>query len=136
MKHIFKKLFLLTVLTCTIASIVFAKTNNPFNKQESKDFTDGNIETLLANLDDNVELDFGSESNVFSKTQAKIILQDYFQKRQPFGFSSSMVTETTNQKSETTIGKIHTPNGNVNVSILTKFNPKTSRKKIVQIRFN
>jgi len=136
MKNIFKKIFLLTAMTCTIAGIVFANANNTFQKQQAKGLADKNIEALLSNLSDNVELYFGSEGNVYSKTQAKIILQDYFQKRQPLTFASSLVTETANQKSETTIGKIHTTDGNVNVSILTKRNPKTSEKHIVQIRFD
>jgi hypothetical protein len=79
--NIFKKIFLLTAMTCTIAGIVFANANNTFQKQQAKGLADKNIEALLSNLSDNVELYFGSEGNVYSKTQAKIILQDYFQKK-------------------------------------------------------
>lgn len=136
MKNILKKLLLLTAMTCTIAGIVFANANNTFQKQQAKGLVVKNIETLTSNLDENVELYFGAEGNVYSKTQAKIILQDYFQKKQPLTFASSLVTETANRKSETTIGKIHTADGSVNVSILTKRDPKTSEKHIVQIRFD
>ncbi|MBA3901925.1 MAG: DUF4783 domain-containing protein [Bacteroidetes bacterium] len=70
----------------------------------------GNAKELSRFFSPNVELKILSKEDVYSKTQAEIILRDFFSKNPPSGYSS-VHNGTSKAGAQYTIGQLVTPNG-------------------------
>ncbi len=58
-------------------------TNDDITEQISTGLKTGNAKLLSNYFDDNIRMKIGKNDNIYSRTQATIILQDFFKKNKP-----------------------------------------------------
>ncbi|MBN2486908.1 MAG: DUF4783 domain-containing protein [Bacteroidales bacterium] len=81
-------------------------------------FGQGKSELVSKYFIGNVELTLNNKENIYSSTQAEIILKDFFRKNAPQSFT--IIHEGGKTESKYAIGKLKTTGGNYRVTILLK----------------
>jgi hypothetical protein len=81
-------------------------------------FNQGKAELISKYFKSTVELAIDNNENIYSSTQAEIILKDFFKKNPPLSFS--MLHEGGKGESKYAIGSLKTTNGVFRVTILLK----------------
>ncbi|QQS50010.1 MAG: DUF4783 domain-containing protein [Bacteroidota bacterium] len=95
-------------------------------------FSTGNTSLISNYFKPSLELSIGSTSNVYSKTQAEIILKDFFKNNAPKSFS--VLHKGGQGESKYAIGTLVTGNGTYRVTILIK--GETTNAFIHQLRID
>jgi len=83
----------------------------------------GNVELISEYFNDNIELTINSKENVYSSTQAKIILKDFFKKNKALDFK--ILHQGGKTESKYAIGSLKTVQGNFRITILLKLDNTT-----------
>jgi hypothetical protein len=83
-------------------------------------FSQGKAEMISKYFKESVELTIENRENVYSSTQAEIILKDFFSDNTPQGFT--ILHEGGKEDSKYSIGNLQTNHGNYRVTILLKLN--------------
>ena len=78
----------------------------------------GNAKNLSEFFNQNIELVIGDDDNVYSKTQAKQIVSNFFKENQPDSFNK--IHDGGKDGSKYVIGNLHTVNGTFRVYFLLK----------------
>jgi len=78
----------------------------------------GDTKELIKYLNKSIELDILGKDGIYSKSQAEIILQDFFDKHHPKSFS--VLFQGGKDNSQYAIGKLFTANGNFRINFLIK----------------
>lgn len=78
---------ILLLLLFVISSFVFSQNQGEIPNGISLALKTGNSKELVKYLNDNVEMVILDEEGIYSKTQAEMILKDFFSKNQPKSFS-------------------------------------------------
>jgi hypothetical protein len=78
----------------------------------------GKAELISKYFVSNVELTIDSKENIYSSTQAEIILKDFFKKNAPQSFN--IIHEGGKAESKYAIGNLKTSQGNYRITILLK----------------
>ena len=79
----------------------------------------GNAKELAKYFNQNIELVILSEENVYSKTQAELIIKDFFNKNVPSEFT--ILHQGGKEGAQYAIGSVKTSNGNFRIYFLLKF---------------
>jgi len=91
---------------------------------------EGNAAELAEYFNDNVELALSDKDDIYSKNQAKLIIEDFFAKHPPKGFN--ILHKGGKESSRYAIGNLLTPNGEFRITILIKI--KDNKTYINQLR--
>ncbi len=91
---------------------------------------EGNAAELANYFSDNVELALPDIDDIYSKNQAKLIIEDFFAKHPPKGFN--ILHKGGKESSRYAIGNLLTPNGEFRITILIKI--KDNKTYINQLR--
>jgi hypothetical protein len=83
-------------------------------------FSQGKAELISKYFGSNVELTIDNKENIYSSTQAEIILRDFFKKNLPLSFS--IIHEGGKAESKYVIGSLKSSQGNYRITILLKDN--------------
>jgi len=118
------KIIILTVLL-SLSSILFAQ-----NENINLALKTGNASELLKYTSSNVELIFDNKEGVYSKSQASMILKDFFNKNKPSAFS--ITHEGGKEGAKYVIGQLKTSNGDYRVHYFIK--KEHSKSFIYQLR--
>ncbi len=118
------KITLLTVFI-GLSSILFAQ-----NENINLALKTGNTTELLKNCSSNVELIFDNKEGVYSKSQASMILKDFFAKNKPSAFS--ITHEGGKEGAKYVIGQLVTSNGDYRVHYFIK--KENSKSFVYQLR--
>ena len=118
------KIIILTVLI-SLSSILFAQ-----NENINLALKTGNTTELLKYCSSNVELIFDNKEGVYSKSQASMILKDFFAKNKPSGFS--ITHEGGKEGAKYVIGQLKTGNGDYRVHYFIK--KENSKSFVYQLR--
>lgn len=87
-------------------------------------FKDGKAETVSKFFNNSIELIINNQENIYSKTQAEIILKDFFKKNSAQSFS--ILHQGGKGESKYVIGSLNTSQGKYRITILLKLsNNKT-----------
>jgi len=78
---------ILILLLFMISSFVFSQNQGEIPNGISLALKTGNSKELVKYFNDNVEMVILDEEGIYSKTQAEMILKDFFSKHQPKSFS-------------------------------------------------
>ena len=117
-------IFLLTIaiplFAFTVDSVVFSSIISAFQS--------GNADALSQHFDSEVELSILDEDNVYSKAQAKQVMQKFFTNHKPSAFSKQHEGKSPNGANYC-IGTLKTSDGSYRVSIHAK---SIGGKKVVQ----
>ena len=114
-----KKKSFLVPLAILVSAIILAITiDTP--QEIITGFSQGKAEMISKYFKESVELTIDSRENVYSSTQAEIILKDFFSNNTPKGFS--ILHEGGKDDSKYSIGSLLTNHGNYRVTILLKLN--------------
>lgn len=81
-------------------------------------FSQGKAELISKYFINNVELTIDNKENIYSNTQAEIILRDFFKKNVPQSFS--ILHEGGKNESKYAIGNLKTAQGTFRITILLK----------------
>ncbi len=81
-------------------------------------FSKGNSRELSRYFNDNIELVVLNNENVYSKSQAELIIRNFFSENKPIGFE--LLHTVGPQASRFAIGNLKTENGDYRVSFLLK----------------
>lgn len=79
----------------------------------------GNAKELAKYFNQNIELVILAEENVYSKTQAELILKDFFSKNTPTEFT--ILHQGGKEGAQYAIGSVKTSTGNFRIYFLLKF---------------
>ncbi|MBP6731763.1 MAG: DUF4783 domain-containing protein [Chitinophagales bacterium] len=113
----------LRTLTITGALILFL---NHFSAAQSFDnianaIRSGNASAIASSFQANVEITIKDSGNSYSKSQAEMVLKDFFSKNQPKGFTIAH-QGTSPEGSKYFIGNLATGNGNYRMYVYAKAN--------------
>lgn len=87
-------------------------------------FKTGKAESVSKYFKDSVELTINNNENIYSSTQAELILKDFFKKNQPKDFT--IIHEGGKGESKYAIGNLTTANGNYRITLLFKKSGNTT----------
>lgn len=118
------KTIILTALL-SLSSVLFAQNDNINLALKT-----GNTTELLKYCSSNVELIFDNKEGVYSKSQASMILKDFFAKSKPSNFS--ITHEGGKEGAKYVIGKLVTNNGDYRVHYFIK--KENSKSFVYQLR--
>jgi hypothetical protein len=90
----------------------------------------GNAKELAKYFNQNIELVILTEENVYSKTQAELILKDFFSKNTPSDFT--ILHQGGKESAQYAIGSLKTSTGNYRIYFLLKI--KTDQPFIHQLK--
>jgi hypothetical protein len=91
---------------------------------------EGNSEELAKFFSDNIELALSDKDDIYSKNQAKLIIEDFFTENPPRGFS--ILHKGGKETSRYAIGNLLTAGGEFRITILLKI--KDNKTYINQLR--
>ena len=126
-----KKLISFFSLFCIALFVAFAQNNDCKSSQLLTDIESGDIAKLSTYMNGSLELSLLNSDNVYSKSQSKIILEDFFRKNKPNKFET--IHESEKNNAVFIIGNLHTNKGIYRVSILLK-KDDTANFLIYQLR--
>ena len=113
-----KNVFLIFLVWAVSFFNCSAKSQSDRQSQIKEALGDGNTTVLVSMMNSNVELTLPNSSDVHSKNQTKVILDDLFNKNKPSNFLITHKTE--NEKSGFIMGKLYTDKGSYNINILLR----------------
>lgn len=115
-----KKLHFISVLVSITLFFGFSHvlSGQDFPDGISQAFKTGNAKELSKYFNTNVDLTVTEKQDIYSKSQAEIILKDFFSKNPPSGFS--ILHQGGKEGSKYVIGNLTTSNGTYRVSLLLK----------------
>jgi hypothetical protein len=123
-----------TILTITCAALLFTfsafKTNTGLDNVISA-LRSGNATEFARYVDDNIEISLPSKTDSYSKSQAIIILQDFFNNNGVRGFEVKHKGD--NGGSQFAIGTLTTKAGNYRTTVFMK--TKNGKQLVKEIRF-
>ncbi len=99
--------------------IVFAN-NIDIPEKVMLGFKQGDATLISGYFKGTVELTLENKENIYSSTQAELILKDFFNKNTPKSFQ--IIHEGGKSESKYAIGKLTTPQANFRITILFKLN--------------
>ncbi len=86
-------------------------------------FSQGDAAAIAGFFKGSVELTIDNKENIYSKTQAELILKDFFKKNVPQSFK--IIHEGGKGESKYAIGSLKTAQGNYRITMLFKLNNNT-----------
>ncbi len=113
-----KKILTFTVVLFTILHVKANNIEIPANVL--KGFSQGDAALIAVFFNGSVELTMNNKENIFSKTQAELILKDFFKKNTPQSFK--IIHEGGKGESKYAIGSLKTSQGNYRITMLFKLN--------------
>jgi hypothetical protein len=117
-----KRILIFTVVLFTLLQV---KANNiEIPADVFKGFNRGDAALIAKFFKGSVELTIENKENIFSKTQAELILKDFFKKNTPQSFK--IIHEGGKGESKYAIGSLNTSQGNYRITMLFKLNNNTS----------
>ncbi|HBS85226.1 MAG: hypothetical protein A2W91_04675 [Bacteroidetes bacterium GWF2_38_335] len=114
MKNLFKKVALLMAMLVTISSF---GNPNALPDEIILALKTGNSKTLAKYFDANIELKILEDEDIYSKTQAELILKDFFIKNKPVDFK---ILHDGGEGVKYAIGTITTSKGSYRVTVMYK----------------
>jgi hypothetical protein len=129
-----KPIYMKSIFTLAFAALVF--TVSAFKPLSGLDdvigaLRKGNATELAKYVDDNIEISLPDKSDSYSKTQAVIILKDFFTNNGVKGFD--VIHKGDNGGSQFCIGTLQTRSGNYRTTVFMK--TKNGRQVVKEIRF-
>lgn len=129
-----KPVYMKPIFTLAFAALVF--TVSAFKPLSGLDdvisaLRKGNATELAKYMDDNIEISLPDKSDSYSKTQAVIILKDFFTNNGVKGFD--VIHKGDNGGSQFCIGTLQTRSGNYRTTVFMK--TKNGRQLVKEIRF-
>ena len=122
-----KKLYSIAALTILLSSFtLLASIDEVVNAMKS-----GNAAQVARFFDNSVEISMPDKSNSFSKTQAEIVLKDFFNNNPVKGFE--VIHKGENAGSQYCIGTLLTKNGSFRTTIFMK--QKGDAQVLQELRF-
>ena len=122
-----KKLYSIAALTILLSSFtLLASIDEVVNAMKS-----GNAAQVARFFDNSVEISMPDKSNSFSKTQAEIVLKDFFNNNPVKGFE--VIHKGENAGSQYCIGTLVTKNGSFRTTIFMK--QKGKAQVLQELRF-
>jgi len=122
-----KQLFTLSILTVLFSSFVlFIGIDDVISAMRS-----GNSSQVAKYFDNNVEISMPDKSNSYSKSQAELVLKDFFISNPVKGFE--IIHKGENAGSQYCIGKLITKNGDYRTTIFMK--QKGTGQVLQELRF-
>ena len=123
MKHIFTTVFLLTILSSFNVKIGI---DDVISAVKS-----GNASQVAKFFDNNVEISMPDKSNSYSKSQAELVLKDFFATNSVKSFE--IIHKGENAGSQYCIGTLQTKNGSYRTTIFMK--QKADMQVLQELRF-
>jgi hypothetical protein len=122
-----KKIYSIVALTVLVSSFtILASIDEVVNAMKS-----GNAAQVARFFDNNVEISMPDKSNSFSKTQAEIVIKDFFANNPVKGFE--VIHKGENAGSQYCIGTLLTKNGSFRTTIFMK--QKGDLQVLQELRF-
>lgn len=122
-----KQLFTLSILTALFSSFaLFIGIDDVISAMRS-----GNSNQVAKYFDNNVEISMPDKSNSYSKSQAELVLKDFFISNPVKGFE--IIHKGENAGSQYCIGKLITKNGDYRTTIFMK--QKGTGQVLQELRF-
>lgn len=112
-----KKYFYSFVLTL-ITSLMLMAAVIEVPQEILNGFREGKAEAISAFFNESVELTIDNKENIYSSTQAQLILKDFFKKNTPQSFA--IIHEGGKGESKYAIGTLKTNNGSYRITMLLK----------------
>jgi len=100
----------------------------------SKAIRSGDVETLSSYFDDNIEIAVLDNEDVYDRTQAKKLMEDFFQKNQPKSFQSVHEGTSKGKDSQYLIGNLSAGTSTYRVYIY--MNIESDKALIQELRFD
>ena len=118
MKHYFKSITFTLVLTFGFSFLLFAQSSNTISPDIVSATRAGSASDLAKYFNNNIELVIPQKSGIFSKSQAEMVLKDFFTQNPPDGFK--IIHEGSRQNASFAIGNYTTGSNVYRISFLTK----------------
>lgn len=118
MKNFFRLLFFV-LLTCATPIMSMAQGNNPVG-QINQAFRTGDVGGIVRYMDNVVSVTMNNNQATSSRTQAEMMLRDFFSKNEPKSFEAGHTGENNQTNSVFSIGHLNTSTGRYRVYILLK----------------
>ncbi len=118
MKHYFKLTSLSFILALSFSFTLFAQNSGTISQDIVNATRDGSASNLAEYFNENIELVLPQKSGIFSKSQAEMVLKDFFTKNPPEGFR--IIHEGSRQKASFAIGNYTTGTAVFRIYFLTK----------------
>lgn len=115
------KTIISALLTFSVA-ISFAQNNLPNNISNA--IKNGNARELIKSFNVNVDLTILDKQDIYSKTQAELLLKDFFAKNIPSNFT--IIHQGSKEDAQYFVGKLTTSTGFYRLSILIKSQGKSA----------
>jgi hypothetical protein len=116
MKKLYKRAFLLSIFTLLSFVAVKAQTLEDVTAQ----LRSGNVGAMTKYFDNIVTITITNTPSAYSKTQAEMVLRDFFSKNAPKDFVVMQSGTAPNNNCKYAIGNLITSNGNYQLYILLK----------------
>ncbi len=118
MKYYIKSITLSLILALSFSLSLNAQNKNAISSDIVNAVKDGNASELSEYFNENIELVIPQKSGIFSKSQAEMVLKDFFTQNPPKGFK--IIHEGSRQNASFAIGNYTTNSGIYRLSFLTK----------------
>lgn len=128
--NVYTKIIPLLVIFILFFSRGFTETEQEIPSDIAVAFKVGTAKELARFFNDNLELAVGEKEDIYSKSQAERIMDDFFIKHNPKNFK--FIHQGGKEDAQYAIGRLQTFNGNFRVYMLLK--PKADRLLIHQLR--
>lgn len=116
MKKLYKRALLLSIFTLLSFVVVRAQTLEDVTAQ----IRNGNVPAMTKYFDNIVTITITGTPSAYSKTQAEMVLKDFFTKNQVKDFTVMQTGTAPNNNCKYAIGKLTTSNGNYQLYVLLK----------------
>ncbi len=118
MKHYFKSTTFALILALGFSFALFAQSSSTISPDIVNATKDGSAADLAEFFNDNIELVIPQKSGIFSKSQAEMVLKDFFAKNPPNDFK--IIHEGSRQNASFAIGNYTTGDSVYRIYFLTK----------------
>ena len=118
MKHYFISISISLILTLFMSYSLSAQNSSAISPDIVSATRDGSASDLAEYFNDNIELVIPQKSGIFSKSQAEMVLKDFFAKNPPTDFK--IIHEGSRQNASFAIGNYTTGNSVYRMYFLTK----------------
>ncbi|XZF12802.1 DUF4783 domain-containing protein [Chitinophagaceae bacterium MMS25-I14] len=131
MKPFLKRLFLVAVLNIICVSYCFSQ--NGTLKSIGNALSAGDASEVARYMDNVVDITINNNQSSYSRTQAEMVIRDFFNKNNPKNFEIERVGSPVNSTNTFSIGYLATANGRYRIYLFLK--QKTSNYLLQEIRF-
>ena len=118
MKYYLKSITLSLILALSFSLTMNAQNSNTISSDIVSAVGEGDASELSEYFNDNIELLIPQKSGIFSKSQAEMVLKDFFNQNPPKGFK--IIHEGSRQNASFAIGNYTTNSGIFRLYFLTK----------------